>query len=107
MLLLERSFQRNINKKFEGTFVISYTKGKDEEKMGKKTMKCPRGQKPLHRWRKIQGGSQLISGCSRKGKFVKVKEIRTIKGGEVRLKKLNGGGKSGLADIGLGLAGIR
>ncbi len=41
--------------------------------------KCPKGTKKQFRFRKIKKGKQRIGGCAKKGRFVKVKEVKTIK----------------------------
>ena len=47
-------------------------------------IKCPKNQKSSCRYRKIKGGKQRLCGCMKKGKFVKIKEIKTIKKGKVK-----------------------
>ena len=47
-----------------------------------KKFRCPRGTKKAFRFKKIKGGKQRVGGCMRAGRFVKVKEIKTIKRGK-------------------------
>lgn len=42
-------------------------------------IKCKRGQKPGCRYREIKSGKQRLCGCMRKGRFVKIKEVKTIR----------------------------
>ena len=51
-------------------------------------IRCPRGTKVRYRYRKIRMGKQRIGGCARKGRFVKIKEVKTIKKGKVIRKKI-------------------
>lgn len=47
-----------------------------------KSFSCPSGTKKAFRYKKISGGKQRIGGCAKKNKFVKIKEIKTIKKGK-------------------------
>lgn len=49
-----------------------------------KKFTCPIGTKKSFRHRKIKDGKQRIGGCMKKGKFVKIKEIKTTKKGKVK-----------------------
>lgn len=51
-------------------------------------IKCPKGQKVAYRYRKIKKGKQRIGGCMKKGRFVKIKEIKTIKNKKVKRKRV-------------------
>jgi len=42
--------------------------------------RCPSGTKKAFRFRKIsKGRKQRLGGCMRKGRFVKIKEVKTIR----------------------------
>ena len=47
-----------------------------------KKFRCPKGTRATCRYRKIKGGKQRLCGCMRGKKFVKIKEIKTIKRGK-------------------------
>lgn len=53
--------------------------------------KCPKGTKKQFRFRTIKKGRQRLGGCAIKGRFVKVKEVKTFKNKKVtrRIKSKN------------------
>lgn len=54
----------------------------------KRRFSCPRGQRRRFRTRRVKGGRQIIGGCARNRRFVKVKEVITIKKGRRTVRKV-------------------